>query len=117
MARLNQVVLFCAVIAGSWFAMQTFHEAGHVLGAWITGGQVQRVILHPLTFSRTDVHPNVHPLLVAWMGPMVGVLLPAGVWDRRCSESVVGFCAAILRGLLPAGPRAVSHGWFISAHR
>jgi hypothetical protein len=56
--------------------MQAVHELGHVLAAWLTGGTVQRVVLHPLEISRTDVAPNPHPLLVAWAGPLVGVGLP-----------------------------------------
>jgi len=52
------------------------HECGHVLGAVTSGGTVERVILHPLTISRTDVSPNPHPLIVVWAGPFVGVLLP-----------------------------------------
>jgi hypothetical protein len=57
-------------------AMMAVHELGHVLGAVATGGRVERVVLHPLTISRTDVSPNPCPLLVVWAGPVVGVLLP-----------------------------------------
>jgi hypothetical protein len=61
----------------AWLAMQAVHELGHVVGAWLTGGAVKRVVLHPLKISRTDVSPNPRPLLVAWMGPIAGVILPA----------------------------------------
>jgi len=56
--------------------MQAVHELGHVLGAAATGGRVERVVLHPLTISETDVLPNPRPLIVVWAGPLVGVLLP-----------------------------------------
>ena len=56
--------------------MITVHEIGHVLGAAISGGQCVTVVLHPLAISRTDVNPNPHPLIVAWMGPVVGVASP-----------------------------------------
>jgi hypothetical protein len=56
--------------------MMAVHELGHVLGAKTTGGTVERVVLHPLAISRTDVSPNPRPLLVVWAGPIVGVLLP-----------------------------------------
>src|SRR5208282_6187597 len=59
-----------------WLAMMAVHELGHVVGAVATGGRVERVVLHPLTISRTDVSPNPHPLMVVWAGPSVGVLLP-----------------------------------------
>jgi hypothetical protein len=58
--------------------MMGVHELGHVVGAWLTGGVVQKVVLHPLAISRTDVEPNPQPLVVVWAGPFVGVLLPLG---------------------------------------
>jgi hypothetical protein len=56
--------------------MMLVHELGHILGAAITGGRVTRLVWHPLVFSRTDISPNPHPLIVVWSGPLVGVLLP-----------------------------------------
>jgi hypothetical protein len=47
-----------------------------VLAAVATGGAVQRVVLHPLAISRTDVSPNPAPLAVVWAGPLCGVMLP-----------------------------------------
>jgi hypothetical protein len=52
------------------------HELGHVIGAVISGGVVERVVLHPLTISRTDVSPNPHPGIVVWLGPVIGCLFP-----------------------------------------
>lgn len=60
--------------------MQQVHELGHVLGAVATGGQVERVVLHPLTISRTDLAANPRPLVVAWAGPVIGFVLPVIVW-------------------------------------
>jgi hypothetical protein len=60
--------------------MQTVHELGHVLGAWLTGGKVTQVVLNPLTISRTDVQPNPHPSVVVWAGPIVGACLPVLFW-------------------------------------
>lgn len=60
--------------------MQMVHELGHVLGAWATGGRVARVVLHPLTISRTDYANNPLPLVVVWCGPVIGILLPLTVW-------------------------------------
>ena len=76
MKRLDQIVLIGAFIGFSWLAMQAAHELGHVLGAVMTGGKVNKVVLHPCTLSRTDVFPNPHPLLEAWAGPVFGVVLP-----------------------------------------
>ena len=51
-----------------------------MLGAWLTGARVVRVVLHPLSISRTDVSENQRPLLVVWAGPIVGSALPPLFW-------------------------------------
>jgi Peptidase M50B-like len=78
--RAHQGLLIVSVLLGSWLGMQAVHEAGHVLGATLSGGRVVRVVLHPLTISRTDLSENPHPLAVAWVGPLAGVLLPLLFW-------------------------------------
>jgi hypothetical protein len=60
--------------------MMVVHESGHVLGALVTGGTVNEVILHPFSISRTDVSPNPMPLVVVWAGPLIGCSLPTGLW-------------------------------------
>jgi hypothetical protein len=97
-----QALLLLSAAISAWLGMQAVHELGHVLGAWLTGGTVERVVLHPLAIiSRTDVAPNPEPLVVVWAGPVVGVLLPLaasgivaaagwqGVWAARF---FAGFC-------------------------
>jgi hypothetical protein len=73
---LRQAVLIGTFIGFSWLAMQVVHELGHVLVARVTGAEVIKIVLHPLTVSRTDLGENPHPLAVVWGGPLVGVLLP-----------------------------------------
>lgn len=46
----------------------------------MSGGRVARVVLHPLTISRTEVAENPRPLLVVWSGPVVGVVGPLLLW-------------------------------------
>ena len=60
--------------------MQAMHESGHVLGAWLTGGRVSRVVLHPFTISRTDLDRNPNPLAVVWAGPAFGAAVPLVLW-------------------------------------
>ncbi len=79
--------------------MQAVHEFGHVAGAWMTGGRVATVVLHPLTISRTDLAANPDPLTVVWAGPVLGCVLPLIAWwvTRRWSWSFLlrffaGFC-------------------------
>ncbi|MCP4639631.1 MAG: hypothetical protein GY851_04330 [bacterium] len=99
--RVHQTILIITFVGFCWLSMQAVHEMGHVIGATTTGGQVQRVVLHPLAFSRTDVSPNPHPLIEVWAGPAFGVLLPLAVWAvvrwRKESGEVfvrffAGFC-------------------------
>lgn len=73
-------LLILSTLLGSWLGMQAAHESGHVAGAWVTGGSVERVVLHPLSLSRTDLARNPQPLAVVWAGPAVGVLLPLIAW-------------------------------------
>src|SRR5437660_12197064 len=80
MHRPRQVLLIASTLLSSWLGMQAVHESGHVLGAWLTGGRVERVVLHPLTISRTDLTENPHPLIVAWAGPVVGIVVPLVLW-------------------------------------
>jgi hypothetical protein len=88
--RLAQIVLVTSTLLGSWLGMQAVHELGHIVGAWLTGGRVARVVLHPLTISRTDVAENPHPLIVAWAGPTLGVLLPVAAWGAAAGLRVPG---------------------------
>jgi hypothetical protein len=75
-----RLLLIALTLSCSWLAMQWVHEAGHVLAALTTGGEVDRVVLHPLSISRTDLHANPQPLIVTWAGPMFGVLAPLSAW-------------------------------------
>ncbi|HMP06069.1 MAG TPA: M50 family metallopeptidase, partial [Lacipirellulaceae bacterium] len=77
---MRRLLLIAATLAASWLATQAVHEAGHVLAAWATGGQVARVVLHPLEISRTELSANPRPLLVAWAGPLAGVAAPLALW-------------------------------------
>ena len=79
-SRLAQLLLIISTLLASWLGMQVIHEIGHVFGAWLTGGRVARVVLHPLTISRTAIADNPDPLFVAWSGPLFGVAAPLLLW-------------------------------------
>lgn len=76
------------------------HELGHVMGALFTNGSVTKVVLHPLSISRTDVLPNPQPAIVVWLGPIVGALLPLLIsylplgdpTIKHISKFFAGFC-------------------------
>ena len=80
MARFHQALLIACTVVLSWLLMQAVHELGHCVAAWVTGGTVTKVVLHPLSISRTDVEPNPKPLFVAWSGPILGSLVPLLLW-------------------------------------
>ncbi len=80
MKRQHQLLLIAATLGLAWLAMQAVHELGHVVGAVASGGRVAGVTLHPATISSTRLAENPHPLLVAWLGPLVGVAVPLAVW-------------------------------------
>ena len=101
MQRFHQVVFSVSLLALCWFVMMAIHELGHVIGAYVTGGGVEQVVLHPLTISRTDVSPNPNPSVVVWLGPIVGCFLPVAMaWlvprgnesMRKVAEFFAGFC-------------------------
>lgn len=94
----KSLLLMSLATIGSWYTMMAAHEFGHVLGAWITGGRVERVVLEFFAFSRTDVSANPHLLIVVWAGPIVGVLVPLLAWAinrviRRSSDLIARFWA------------------------
>lgn len=108
----RSLLLIASFLPLCWLGMQAVHELGHVLAVVITGGEVTRVVLHPLNISRTDVDPNPHPLPVVWAGPLVGILLPLLAWFsvRRIGFSTVylfrffaGFCLIANGAYLGAG--------------
>ena len=76
MQRFRQMVLILSFVAFSWLGFMVVHEFGHALTAWITGGSVALVVLHPLQISWTTFRSNPHAQLVAWGGPFWGALLP-----------------------------------------
>lgn len=90
MIRLYQIVLIVSTVLASWLGMQAVHESGHVIGAWLTGGRVARVVLHPLTISRTDLAENPSPLVVVWTGPLFGVVAPLLIWGIAVAGRISG---------------------------
>ena len=94
-------VFLAATLVACWLGMQAVHEWGHVIGAQLTGAVVENVVLHPLTISRTDVADNRQPLVVVWLGPLLGVLLPLTLWGLAAAAGLkeafllrffAGFC-------------------------
>jgi hypothetical protein len=97
--RLHQILLIVATLAASWLGMQLVHEVGHVIGAWFIGAEVVRVVLWPLSISRTDIAHNSHPLIVVWFGPIFGSLVPLILWAIAvAARSPVAFLLRFFSG-------------------
>ncbi len=111
--RIHQAVYVTCILALCWLGMMATHELGHIAAAILTGGQVNRVVLHPAAISRTDVSPNPSPSIVVWAGPIVGCLVPllVSVWHgparrwRKLLQFFAGFC-------LVANGSYIGVGWF-----
>lgn len=110
--KLWRAILITSMLGLWWLGMQAVHESGHVVAAWSTGGVVAKVVLHPLTFSRTDLAVNPLPLLVSWAGPIGGEAIPAIIFAmawllcRRCvwiARTFLGFCLVANGSYLAAG--------------
>jgi hypothetical protein len=113
--RGRQLSLIMSTLCGSWLGMLAFHEFGHVLHAWASGGVVVGVELPLVGFSETHVSPNPHPQFVAWGGGVWGSLLPLGCWAivRRLAPAF-GFLAAFFAGFcLLANGAYLAAGSFI----
>lgn len=85
---MRRILLITTTLAASWLGMQAGHEAGHVAGAWLTGGRVERVVVHPLTLSRTEYSENPSPLVVAWSAPVFGVIAPLLLWAAAARTDI-----------------------------
>lgn len=109
--RILYGILMVSTLVGSWLGMQAVHEFGHVVGAGLTGGRVARVVLHPLTISRTDLAVNPQPAVVAWAGPVLGVLVPLLLWGIAAALRMPG--AFVLRFF--AGFCLIANGAYLAA--
>lgn len=99
--RFHKLLFSVSLVVLSWYGMMAVHEFGHVIGAILTGSTITQVVLHPLSISRTDVSPNPHPLVVVWLGPIVGSVVPlvlsqmmpkGNVSLRNIAQFFAGFC-------------------------
>ncbi len=56
--------------------MVTTHEAGHLVGGWASGAELTACDLAPWRLPYSIHHPDPHPKVTLWAGPLIGVLLP-----------------------------------------
>jgi hypothetical protein len=106
---MHRIILILSVLLGSWLGMQTMHESGHAIAAMASGGRVEKVVLCPLTISRTDLAHNPQPLFVVWAGPVFGVVAPMILWGVAVGLNLPG--AFVLRFF--AGFCLIANGAYI----
>lgn len=111
--RLDTAILLLGLGALGWLLMQALHEAGHVLHAWVSGGEVAQVELNPLRFSRTTLALNPHPRFVAWGGAAWGCALPLAVLLVARAARAPAWAVAGLRVL--AGVCLLANGVYLGA--
>ena len=112
-ARFLQINLIVSFALFSWLAMQAVHEFGHVGGAWLTGGTVEKVIVYPTVISRTDWKDSRNPLVVVWAGPIVGSALPVALWGIAAAFRLT----ATYLARFFAGFCLIANGAYIGADR
>ena len=94
--------------------MMAFHELGHVVGALLTGGTVERVVLHPLDdFShRRFSEPQAVDCCLAWSNSWLCypccLLLAGPSTIDSCSQYRLVLCWFLL-----VGQRFVHRHWFV----
>ena len=56
--------------------MCVIHESGHLIGGWISGGDLLAFDLAPWRLPYSIFSPDPRPLVTLWCGPLLGVLVP-----------------------------------------
>jgi hypothetical protein len=72
----NQAMRGIAAAVLSWYGMMVVHEAGHCLGALVTGARIGSVEVPLVGFSRTVLTRSRRPALAVWAGPVFGATAP-----------------------------------------
>ena len=67
-------MLVLLIVAWSVFVLT--HEAGHLLGGWLSGARLCEVELRPWKLPYSLHNPDPQPLVTLWAGPIGGVVVP-----------------------------------------
>ena len=88
-----------------WYPISLVHELGHYVSAKIGGGTGVEIVWRHYVFSETIRTGSRWPLLDAWMGPVIGIIIPLvmafTLRKTKLAEWVVWFAsiACIANGL------------------
>lgn len=92
---LRRSATFVVLLGLAWCAMTVTHEAGHLVGGWLSGATLQTADLRPWALPYSLHEPDPHPLVTLWAGPLLGVLLPGligGGWRHPVARFLADFC-------------------------
>jgi hypothetical protein len=82
-SALIATALLFGSFAFAYNVVVVLHEIGHVVGAWLTGGQTHSLVVHPFSTSSVEVNPDPRPLVTHIAGilapPLVGLALFRGL--------------------------------------
>ena len=67
---------FAGLILLGWCVMGATHEAGHVVGAWLGGGELRSFWPGPWPPPSSTFQPDPRPALTLWAGPVLGCAVP-----------------------------------------
>lgn len=105
-SRSSRIVTFAFLLAASWFVVTFTHEIGHIVGGWIGGATLTDFDIAPWRLPYSVHHPDPHPLLTLWAGPVLGVVVPglaALLFRRRWLVFIADFCLLANGGYLTLG--------------
>lgn len=92
---IRRVLWLLGLLVVSWGVMLGVHEAGHLLGGWVSGARLVEVWWGPWPPPYSLFQPDPHPLVTLWGGPLLGAGLPllvACLWRRQEAWFVAWFC-------------------------
>lgn len=92
---LPRMLTLCGLLIVSWLVMTFTHEVGHIVGGWLGGATLTEFDVAPWRLPYSVQHPDPHPLLTLWSGPVFGVLVPgllAVLIRQRWIIFIADFC-------------------------
>lgn len=102
----SRIFSFVLLIAASWCVMTFTHESGHLVGGWLSGGELLEFDLLPWHLPHSRFHPDPQPLVTLWAGPVLGVVVPislAWVIRRNWAFFIADFCLLANGAYIAAG--------------
>lgn len=64
------------LLAISWVVMTQVHEWGHVIGGYLSGGQLIALDVWPWHLPLSIFEPDPQPLITLWSGLLLGIAVP-----------------------------------------